>query len=325
MASSAPSFSTARAQRLDDRVVDAVGDQRADLAALERRLGLLDQAQRRRRIHVDRVARRRDACRPCPSMPSACSTRVRRASVVDDHQVAEHAACGSAMVSTLRELEREALHDVALLGLGHRAEEQARLAVVIGEASPAGCAACRLARRRRSALRRCGSRAPGFRAGRSDRGCSARRRRGPWRRVWRMMPVALEVAHRARGRLIGSSWKFGAAEAQQLRVGVGEQPPCSSGSLVKSMPGTTWPGWNAACSVSAKKLSGLRSSTILPISSQRHHLLGDQLGRVEHVEVENVGESSSVERLDRRTPTRGSRRSRSPRTGRGGGSPDRRR
>ena len=33
------------------------------------------------------------------------------------------------------------------------------------------------------------------------------------------------------------------------------------------MPGTTWPGWNATCSVSAKKLSGFRSSVSRPTRS----------------------------------------------------------
>ena len=40
--------------------------------------------------------------------------------------------------------------------------------------------------------------------------------------------------------------------------------PASSGSLVKSMPGTMCAVQKATCSVSAKKLSGLRLSTSLP-------------------------------------------------------------
>ncbi|MNN32643.1 hypothetical protein D3C81_1463670 [compost metagenome] len=40
--------------------------------------------------------------------------------------------------------------------------------------------------------------------------------------------------------------------------------PCSSGSLEKSMPGTMCAVQNATCSVSAKKLSGLRFKTIFP-------------------------------------------------------------
>ena len=46
---------------------------------------------------------------------------------------------------------------------------------------------------------------------------------------------------------------------------------------------------NATCSVSAKKLSGLRLSTIRPIGCERHELFGNDLGRVEHVEAEAVG------------------------------------
>ena len=40
--------------------------------------------------------------------------------------------------------------------------------------------------------------------------------------------------------------------------------PASSGSLEKSMPGTTCAVQKATCSVSAKKLSGLRFSTSRP-------------------------------------------------------------
>ena len=40
--------------------------------------------------------------------------------------------------------------------------------------------------------------------------------------------------------------------------------PASSGSFEKSMPGTTCATQNATCSVSAKKLSGLRLRTSLP-------------------------------------------------------------
>src|SRR2546427_5060735 len=41
--------------------------------------------------------------------------------------------------------------------------------------------------------------------------------------------------------------------------------PASRGSLEKSMPGTTCSAQNATCSVSAKKLSGLRFKTMRPI------------------------------------------------------------
>ena len=57
---------------------------------------------------------------------------------------------------------------------------------------------------------------------------------------------------------------------------------------MKSIPGTTWPVWKATCSVSAKKLSGLRFSVILPTVHDRHEFFGDDLGRVEKVEAEFV-------------------------------------
>ena len=65
--------------------------------------------------------------------------------------------------------------------------------------------------------------------------------------------------------------------------------PASSGSLVKSMPGTMCAVQNATCSVSAKKLSGLRFEHHPPDRRQRHELLGHDLGGVEHVEAELLG------------------------------------
>ena len=54
------------------------------------------------------------------------------------------------------------------------------------------------------------------------------------------------------------------------------------------MPGGMFVGRNATCSVSAKKLSGLRFKTMRPTTCDRHQLLRDQLGRVEHVEGQRV-------------------------------------
>ena len=54
------------------------------------------------------------------------------------------------------------------------------------------------------------------------------------------------------------------------------------------MPGTTWPGWKATCSVSAKKLSGLRFEHQPADALHRHHLFGHELGRIEQVEAEGV-------------------------------------
>ena len=60
---------------------------------------------------------------------------------------------------------------------------------------------------------------------------------------------------------------------------------------------------NATCSVSAKKLSGMRSSTRRPTGIGGRIFLGDQLGGVEHVEVEVVGEVL-VEQLQPQLPFR---------------------
>ena len=72
--------------------------------------------------------------------------------------------------------------------------------------------------------------------------------------------------------------------------------PAAAGSLVKSMPGTTWPVWKATCSVSAKKLSGLRFSVILPTFTTGTSSSGMSLVAIEQVEAELVlvGFSSTI-------------------------------
>ena len=90
------------------------------------------------------------------------------------------------------------------------------------------------------------------------------------------------------------------------------------------MPGGTFCVMNATCSVSAKKLSGMRSSTSRPTGIGGEHLFGNELGRIEHVEVEAVGELL-VEQLDAAAPIPGNCRTGWRPTDRGDGSPDRRR
>jgi hypothetical protein len=60
------------------------------------------------------------------------------------------------------------------------------------------------------------------------------------------------------------SWKFGPPSRVSCVSRYENRRACSSGSSVKSMPGTTLPTQNATCSVSAKKLSGFRLSTRRP-------------------------------------------------------------
>ena len=50
------------------------------------------------------------------------------------------------------------------------------------------------------------------------------------------------------------------------------------------MPGTILPGQKATCSVSAKKLSGQRSSTMRADHLQGHQFFGNQLGRIQMIE-----------------------------------------
>ena len=79
--------------------------------------------------------------------------------------------------------------------------------------------------------------------------------------------------------------------------------PASSGSLLKSMPGTTCAVQNATCSVSAKKLSGFRFEHHASHRRQRYQFLRDQLGGIEHVEAEAFGLLLGEE-LERKFPFR---------------------
>src|SRR5256885_4704455 len=67
------------------------------------------------------------------------------------------------------------------------------------------------------------------------------------------------------GALMGSCVKLGPPRRDSWVSRYENRRPCSSGSLLKSMPGGILAGQKATCSVSAKKLSGQRSSTKRPI------------------------------------------------------------
>ena len=82
--------------------------------------------------------------------------------------------------------------------------------------------------------------------------------------------------------------EVGPAQARELGIEVGVDSPASSGSFEKSIPGTRFWTPKATCSVSAKKLSGLRSRTIRPTGVTGTSSSGHDLGGVEHVEAELV-------------------------------------
>src|SRR5664280_1508194 len=68
------------------------------------------------------------------------------------------------------------------------------------------------------------------------------------------------------GALIGIWWKLTEPRRESCVSTEENKRPCNSGSFEKSTPGTTLAGQYATCSVSAKKLSGQRSSTMRPIT-----------------------------------------------------------
>ena len=138
-------------------------------------------------------------------------------------------------------------------------------------------------------------------------------------------PVALQVAKRAARCVDRDLVEIGRAETRLLRVEVAETAAPEEADRWRSRcPGGTLVGRNATCSVSAKKLSTFRLSVIATDQRDRHILFRDQLGRIEHVVGLRRGKFF-VELLDRQDPIAGNAPLRSPRKGRGGGNPGRRR
>ena len=138
------------------------------------------------------------------------------------------------------------------------------------------------------------------------------------------MAVALDVHDRALGRVDGDLVEVRAAEAGQLRVEVGEDA-----ALQQRIVGEVDAGDDVADAEG--DLLGF-GEVVVDVAvehhaaddAQREDLFGDELGGVEHVEVELVGEVL-VEELDAEAPTRGSCPRRWSSRGRGDGSRDRRR
>jgi hypothetical protein len=78
------------------------------------------------------------------------------------------------------------------------------------------------------------------------------------------MAVLLEMRERTFGCVDRYVSEVGASQALKLGVEVREIASWSRGSLEKSIPGGTFWVMKATCSVSAKKLSGMRSITSRP-------------------------------------------------------------
>ena len=206
--------------------------------------------------------------------------------LVDVPQVADH-GLAHVRVPTLESSNTSAEAMCACSAAVWLTEEQPRLAVVVGEALRRGRGPCPPAS---AALGRCGSRSAASRAATSV----AVERVGlvvdaALRLCICMCPSRWRLANGHLGALIGIWWKLAEPSRDSCVSRYENSRPCSSGSLEKSMPGhDVAPGSRPTCSVSAKKLSGQRSSTMPPDHLQRHHFLGDQLGRIEMVEREVV-------------------------------------
>ena len=80
-----------------------------------------------------------------------------------------------------------------------------------------------------------------------------------------------------------------APKPRDLGIHIGVDAAGKQGSLEKSMPGTTCAAQNATCSVSAKKLSGLRFQDHAAYRAYGNQFLGDEFGGVENVKTECIG------------------------------------
>ena len=118
--------------RIDRLGVRAVGDEDADRAALDRLWfeRAVDDAQRRRQIHVPH--RSGALCRFGHGHDEAIGDTLgeRR---IDVDEIGQHAGADM-REPDLGQLEHQSEGEVRLLGRGERAEEQPRLAVMVGEA-----------------------------------------------------------------------------------------------------------------------------------------------------------------------------------------------
>ena len=200
----------------------------------------------------------------------------------------------------LAELEGEGVGDVLLFDRGLADEELSRLAVVIGEAL--GSEARLLGGDRLGeapeASRRILARAA-FRLRPAVRLVV----RPPRRIAHRHVPVLLEVSHRALGRVDRNVGEVGRTQPFHLRVEVGEVAPLQQRIVAEV---------DARRDILSAEgdLLGLGEEVVdRPVEHQatddphRQHFLGDDLGGVEHVEVEGVGEIL-VEQLHAQLPFR---------------------
>ena len=167
-------------------------------------------------VHIKRLARGRKLVGLAFHTESLLDGAPKR--LVDEHQVAQHAGPDGNRLD-LAQLERKGADDMSLFGLGHRTEEQACLAVMIGEAVRAN--AQLVAGFLRGISREAG------------RGIFARCLRSetvrfvghaPGGNILSLDAVALKIAHRAARAVDLQLVEVRPTQAEELGVGVGKQP-----------------------------------------------------------------------------------------------------
>ena len=179
----------------------------------------------------------------------------------------------------LAQLEGEGADDVALFGLGHRAEEQARLAVVVGKGLGAGSELV-------AAIER------GMR-GEAEAGILARRVGGEAVGLVRDLAlvdvhppdtIALKVAHRTLRTIDRNLVEVRATQPQQLRVGVGEQAALQQRIVGEVDTRHHVAGMKGDLFGFGEDVVGVAVEHHATERLQRRQFLGDDLRRIENVE-----------------------------------------
>ena len=283
------------AHGFDRGAIGTVRDQDADRAALQRVLHLADDLQRRRKRHIDD----RRGCLGCRRQ------RVHRKAVgdalcerlVDMTQVSDD-GLAHMQGADLRQLERERCSDVRLFWPGLAAEEQPRLAVVIGERLRAHPATCAVLADRCAAETRCGVLARRSRVERAGFVVHA-----PLRHLHLHVPVALLVGEWTFGRVDRQLVEVRRAQTRKLRVEIREQA-----TLQQRIVGEVDARYQMRRA--ERDLLGLGEKIVRPAiqyhaadQGQRHEFFGNQLGRVQVIERE-CGGLFLGEQLPREFPLR---------------------
>jgi hypothetical protein len=188
----------------------------------------------------------------------------------------------------LGEFEAERVPDMALLGCRHRAVELARLAVMIGET--VGADAQLAADLAAAFLRRKGAKAarrifPGSRRIEAVGliGHPARNRVHP------AHAVALEIAHRTARPIDRQFVEICAAEPADLRVGIGEQPALQQRVVGEIEAGHEMARMEGCLLCFGEEIDGIAIQGHPSDNFDGDDLFRDDLGRVQHVEIEAVG------------------------------------